>query len=215
MFTNNVNALPVTESDRRVCVIQNPATPRSPEYYTQLYATLRDREFLASVWALFRTRDLSRYNPGAIARITAAKERMAEDSRTEEQRIAIAFVRAAPFDCILAPDLAEVLVPSDTLHESKKERHLRISAVTRVLQDIGICTADRKLYVEGQPRNVWILRDVDSWRSASAAKLHEAVELTRAELQKHNWKVVTALEAWTRSEPAITAPNKPDFDPGS
>jgi hypothetical protein len=224
MFTNAVNALPISEKERRTYVAQCPATPRAADYYKRLYATLHDRDFLAAVWTWLATRDLSRYNPGERAPLTAAKERMAEDNRTDEQQRAVDFARAAPFEVILSTDLIEMLAPVVTMaaptpggkrttkvvdvRESGKERATRINAITRALQDIEVCTANRKIFIEGKPTRVWILRNADSWRGASAAKLREAVEQTRRELALHGWKIVLAMEAWKPDdEPSLAAPN--------
>lgn len=77
IFSNHRSALALNETDRRVNVVLNEAEPLTPEYYTRLYAALKDSSFIAGVAKLLSDRDLSEFNPGAHAVRNAAKETVA------------------------------------------------------------------------------------------------------------------------------------------
>jgi hypothetical protein len=211
MFTNSPNALPLAESDRRVYVARCPSTPRPPEYYDQLYGLLKDQKFLAAVWKFFKSRDLAKYNPGARAPLTESKLEMAESNRTAEQQDAVTFMHTAPFDVIYAPDLYAILAPERSEGFEDKDRPRRIAAITQALMSAGAATAHRKLWhsevikVNGsrqvtKPQRVWILRNVDLWREATAARLKEGIEHTRALLDQHEWGLDKVLAAWSKDE---------------
>src|SRR4029077_20549000 len=109
MFTNRDDALPLAETDRRVYVTRCVDEPRPPAYYTTLYGKLNDAGFLAAVWQILRTRDITRFNPGPRAPLNQIKLQMIASGRTEEQQTAVEFVKACPHDVIAATDLMRVL----------------------------------------------------------------------------------------------------------
>jgi hypothetical protein len=211
MFTNSPNALPLAENDRRVYVARCPSTPKSAEYYKALYGQLADKQFLAAVWKLLKARDISSYNPGARAPLSASKLEMAEGNRTIEQQDAVTFMRTAPFDVILAPDLDHILAPP--MVDQEKERGRQLAAIRQALQGAGAATATHKLKVREtigkngssetlKPVRVWILKNVDQWREATTAKLKKGIEEARTELKRTdiNWSLSKALAAWSKDE---------------
>jgi Family of unknown function (DUF5906) len=217
MFTNSTAALPITEKDRRIYAVRCTSTVRTPDYYKQLYKRLSDRQFLAAVWKLLKTRDLRNYNPGAVAPLTNTKLEMAEDGRTSGQQAAVEFARLAPFDVIHAPDLYKMVVV-DRDHEPEKDRQNRLAAITNALRDVGVTPATRKMRpVEkipggeeyGRPSRVWILRNPDQWRDATTEMLRIEVTQAREELEKHRWKLDAALGAW--SEDPTTDPTESGY----
>lgn len=77
IFSNHkADALPIDQNDRRIIVIENPSHRLEPDYYSQLYALLPNPNFIASVRHLLDTTDISSFNPGAIAPMNEAKQRM-------------------------------------------------------------------------------------------------------------------------------------------
>jgi hypothetical protein len=200
MFTNRSDALPLSESDRRLYVVRCAHAPRAPDYYSKLYRLLDEKQFLAAVWHALAMRDLTNYNPGLIAPLTEAKLQMIEAGRTPEQQRAVDFLRAAPFDVIAASDLSALLTPLGDGESAKDQQH-RHAAMLAVLRELGVQTYPKKLWMVGKtPTRAWILRDQDKWRNTGAALVREAAIAAGDELNKHSRLIDRCLAAWEAPE---------------
>jgi primase-polymerase (primpol)-like protein len=91
LFSNHLDALPLDGMDRRVRVIRNPETPRSPETYTKLYAALSDCRFIASVYEYLRTYSIEGFNAGEIAPLNSAKADIIAAGQTQLEQLVCEF----------------------------------------------------------------------------------------------------------------------------
>ena len=197
MFTNRDDALPLSETDRRVYAVRCAETPRSSAYYASLYGHLKDRQFLAAVWTWLRSRNLSKFNPGMRAPLNSMKEQMIEAGRTEEQQIAVDLVRACPHAVVGAADLMKALVPVPVHgHENAGARRTRTSAITAVLKDIGKQALPEKIKIAGEMTRLWVLRDASTWISAGTAKRGHAARAAHEDFKAHHWRPAALLQHW-------------------
>lgn len=77
-MTNNDAAVSLENGERRYLVVRTDAMPRSEEYYTTLYARLKDRTDMAAVAYSLFARDVSKYDGRGKAPLTSAKEDMVD-----------------------------------------------------------------------------------------------------------------------------------------
>jgi primase-polymerase (primpol)-like protein len=64
VFSNNWDALPIEQNDRRWNFAENPSKPQSPTYYERIYDQIRRDEFIAAVWAHLSTLPLDVFKVG-------------------------------------------------------------------------------------------------------------------------------------------------------
>lgn len=91
LFSNHYDALPLDSMDRRVIVIRNPETPRTPETYTRLYAALSDMRFIASVFEYLRTYSLEGFSAGTMAPLNEAKALVIGAGQTHVEKMVCEF----------------------------------------------------------------------------------------------------------------------------
>jgi hypothetical protein len=173
LFSNHEAALPLAENDRRVVVLENPAARQSPDYYAKLYRLLNEPGLGASLAEAFRRRDISRFNPGEIAPMNAAKARTIRAGRSE--------MEAAIRD--LAADW-----PSDCITSGSLQLAVQFALGGRIGSTQGTCVAaglvkyDGRVKVAGSAAHVWILRNPSKWAGARPAEV--AAEVLRGEDQE-------------------------------
>ena len=195
MFTNSDNALPLSETDRRVYAVRCADQPRDAAYYSRLYGALDDDGFLAAVWTFLATRDISRFNPGRRAPLNQIKRQLIAAGRTEVQQDAVELVRASPHDIIGSTDLMQALVPQEN-NESTRDHDQRVKAVTAVLKDIGAQTHPRKIKVAGQTTRAWMLRNAVEWSGATPAKLSAAARAAHDDFVRCGFNADALLDEW-------------------
>ena len=194
MFTNRDDALPLSETDRRVYVIRCADQPREPAYYVAMYALIEDNVFLAAVWKMLATRDISRFNPGRRAPLNEIKRQMIAAGRTDEQQTAVELVQACPYDVVAATDLMRVLVP-EIDGERYAEHKARIAAVAMAMRETGAQTHGSKIWL-GASTRVWILRHAAEWASATPAALKEEAEKARQDIIAEHYLPDSLIELW-------------------
>lgn len=200
MFTNRDDALPLSETDRRVYAVRCADTQRSAAYYSQLYARLADRQFLAAVWHALASRNLSLFNPGRRAPLTQMKQQMISAGRSDEQQTAVEFVQACPFDVVAADDLMQTLVP-DFQDERHAEHKARQNAVGAVLREVGCQTYPKKVKVEtgSNSTRVWILRNAARFAVAPSSEVVGIAKAARQMIRGSSYSASVLIEAWTDS----------------
>lgn len=96
-MTNELNALPIEESDRRfwVCGPSEPGyQPKNPGYYDKFVHWIEQKENQSAVLHDMLHRDISKFNPGRIPFKTKLKEIMRSASRNPEEK-ALYFIRSS------------------------------------------------------------------------------------------------------------------------
>jgi len=166
-FSNHLNALPLTSTDRRSRVVRHSAPPRSPDEYRRLYGALADPEFANAVGCFLRERDISQFNPGERPPLTEAKAAAVSASRSLVSKYADILVSTWPSDVATNADIALAL--------SDGSSFVFTNAMRRALEELGCESIDRPLKIDGQARRCWIVRAVSRWRDQEPAALTREV----------------------------------------
>lgn len=173
VFSNHRSALALNETDRRFNVVIREGTPRDAEYYRRLYAALKAPGFIAGVAHTLRTRDLSEFNPGAHAVMTAAKEAVVAASRSEADEVLVDVVKYWPADVIHSSALGELMTGQLGGKITPAHRH--------ALERRGIRVRKNPVRVGNMTARVAILRNPEQWEGADAYLI--AAELARGPQQ--------------------------------
>jgi primase-polymerase (primpol)-like protein len=160
VFSNHRSALALNETDRRFNVVIREGTPRDADYYRGLYAALKDPGFIAGVAHTLRTRDLSDFNPGAHAVMTAAKEAVVAANRSEADETLIELVKYWPADVIHSSTLGELI--TGQMGGKVTRGHLH------ALERRGIRGRKKPVWVGNSTCRVSILRNPERWEGADA-----------------------------------------------
>lgn len=80
--TNHIDAVPVPEGDRRVCVLRN-GDPREPAYWDRLHAWMAIPANVAAFYRWLGTIDVSSYSPFASPPVFEDKLRMSDANRSD------------------------------------------------------------------------------------------------------------------------------------
>lgn len=195
MFTNSDDALPLSETDRRVYVVRCADTPRDAAYYAALYGRLGNQDFLAAVWHLLKSRDIGKFNPGRRAPLNEMKVQLINAGRTEEQQTAVEFVRACPYEIVGSNDLMEILAPRNH-EEPKREHDARTKAVAAVLKDIGCQTYGKKVKVNHKAMRIWMLRNPARWSAAAVAQISREAESAHLGFAADKFLVDLLMARW-------------------
>jgi len=173
MFSNHDAALPLAENDRRVIVIENPTKPREPSYYRALYALLDDPLFIASVARALAEVDISTFDPGERAPMTAAKRAVITAGRSDVVQALADVATAWPSACITAADLKS---------EVSEITGISVDKLGRIAAHAGL--AGLRAYpgtvlIGKKNTRIWLLRDVGAWSDAPRELVREEVERGR------------------------------------
>lgn len=211
MASNHEDAVPISESERRIYAVRGPTQPRfypdkrkSEAFYSRMYQLADDRQFLAAVWTWFIERNITEtradgvppFNLGTRPPLNEMKRAMIDAGRTEEQRHALELARACPYDIICSTDLMELAAPPDWrqvdrgfgLHEWERrettgQRNSRTRPIVSALREKAISTHHKSIKFKGQQRHVWILRNKEAWADASPDKLRQEALKVRRDLE--------------------------------
>ncbi|HTT41329.1 MAG TPA: DUF5906 domain-containing protein, partial [Burkholderiales bacterium] len=195
MFTNRDDALPLSETDRRVYVVRCVDAPRSADYYSHLYRQKESPELLAAVWQLLRSRDLAGFNPGQRAPLNEMKQQMIASGRTDEQQLAVDFAKACPYQVVASNDLMTTLAPP-LEHERPPERKARTNAITAALREIGAQTHAKKVRIDRYPDRVWIFREPLKWSVATPALLKAEADRAHLDITAGRCHAESIMARW-------------------
>jgi hypothetical protein len=170
MFSNHEAALPLTESDRRVVVIQNPTDRRDADYYARLYGMLDAPGLGDAIGHALGLRNISRFNPGEIAPMNEAKQRAIRAGRSEIEQAVRVLAEEWPSECITAGRLGL---------EVNTALGGRVSSTQGAGVAAGLVKYVSRVKVAGTAHHVWILRDHAKWSGALPAAV--AAEVKRGE----------------------------------
>jgi hypothetical protein len=203
MLTNRDDALPLSETDRRVYAVRCVDKPRKPKYYSRLYARLKDEQFLAAVWTALSERDLSAFNPGRRPPLNEMKQQIINAGRSSEQQTAVDLVKACPHPVVSAKDLMNALVrPFE--HESPRDRKGRALAVIAALKDIGKQALQKKVRIDDSVTRIWVLKDPADWVNASTSQLADMAKKARHEFKLLEWDADALIARWAKANKVKT-----------
>ena len=153
-------------------MVRNDRPKKSLEYYSALYAAIRDPQFIAGVAQYLAQRDISSFNPGEHPKLTAAKREMVGASRTDVDDKIEELIATHPKDVITNNEVARIL--SDPLRpfEAKLTGHFQ-----NALERAGVRAYGKTVQMGDKKVRVRILRDFHFWKDATSDQIQ--VELSR------------------------------------
>lgn len=157
MLSNHDSALPLAEHDRRVIVLANPVDRMSPDYYTRLYQMLYANGLGDALAWWAQGRDISAFNPGALAPMNKAKERSIRAGRSELEQAVRDVAEEWPSDVITSAELQRAV--SDAL--GGHAWNIQSAGVSA-----GLVKYKGRVKVAGVAAHVWILRRPERWADA-------------------------------------------------
>jgi hypothetical protein len=167
MLSNYLSALPLADNDRRVIVIENPNQPRPADYYTRIYKMLDDPGFGDAIGLWFAMRDISKFNAGDRAPMNDAKARAIRAGRTEREQAVRDIAADWPCDLIRADRM---------LFELENTTGEKLKSAQGFVVEAGLEKLDKKRpIIDGKKRQIWIIRNREKWREASAEEIRAEV----------------------------------------
>jgi hypothetical protein len=177
IFSKSLAALPIEDEDRRFYVVQCDQNPKSADYYNELYRLRDDPAFIASVAEYLIKRDITQFNAGQRAPMTAAKSELLQRTRSEEERVLRDIVSRWPVDIITSAELHN-LIDDQRLTGASFRYALGRAKIVRV----GEWRANAEGYPARPKVTAYAIRNHGLWKGANTARLREECERkTRAE----------------------------------
>jgi phage/plasmid primase-like uncharacterized protein len=194
LFSNHSTALPLDDGDRRFDVASCDEQPRPAAYYAELYGALHDPALGPSVREWLRRRDISRFNPGAMPPLSAAKRRMIELSKSDTDRAVDAIVRLWPSDLIMASVLRAACGAGGASDGDRSARAAAAASAMRslrhALERAGVVKLEGRMVrpflrrpdrsrqateALGATEAVYAIRNAEIWREAPSLSLREEI----------------------------------------
>jgi hypothetical protein len=173
LFSNHIDAVPIQDNDRRVEVVICHESPKSEEYYIQLYSMLDDPDFINSVGLWLRQRDITGFNPGSPAKLSADKALVLRGQKSEEALTIEDLIETYPSDVISNTRLAQKLDPYSLSQSLKPNQN-------GLLKRYGLIAA--QVRADGKPIRVKILRNPLKWAGPDVTPDELRAELQRGEV---------------------------------
>jgi Bifunctional DNA primase/polymerase, N-terminal/Family of unknown function (DUF5906) len=206
MFSNHSTALPLTEGDRRFWVVRNDRPKKSDEYYSALYAALRDPRFIAGVAQFLAQRDIRSFNPGEHPKMTAAKREMVGTSKTDVDDKIEELIATHPRDVITNNELARILSDQPGQFGAKLSGH-HLNALERT----GVRLHKNPIWVEGKAVKVRILRDFHYWIDRSNEEIKSELNRQTAAEGNSFAKFVAKLYAEEDPQVQLQSPEEDEY----
>ncbi len=146
--SNHFDAMPFDNSDRRVIVIENPTTPKEPEWYEYLHKLMDDNNFISSIQHYLFTFDISNFKPGERAPMNEAKIKALECMETDAEKAIKQFISQWP---------AELATVSDLRAFIDENEEIKSRAMGHLIQKYGMKTA-KKIKVGTKSETLLIVR---------------------------------------------------------
>ncbi|MEL7546822.1 MAG: DUF5906 domain-containing protein [Pseudomonadota bacterium] len=154
LLSNHADALPFEQNDRRIIVIKNPDTPKDQSYFANLYAKAKQPKFIASVYELLRTYDISTFNAGDRALMNEAKLEALHSMASETDKLVKEFAEEWPGDICGRRDIkryvANELGPVD----------INEAALTHAIRRAGLISTGVRVNRGSSKDRVIIVRNV-------------------------------------------------------
>ena len=173
MFSNHDSALYLDERDRRFCVVRNPDTPKSADYYAEMYRRCDDPGFIASVRKLLAERDISTFNPGKLPAVNQAKADVIAAGRSDIDQAMLELAAWWPGEVVTATDIRRFVFPG--VDDDEREARRESGALRHAAGRAGMRPLDRRIRIGGKLERVWTLRNPDTWAIAKPGKVASAI----------------------------------------
>lgn len=158
MFSNHTGALPLNEDDRRWWIVSHDGRAKDGDYYTRLYGSLSDPQFIASVAELLGRRDLSSFRPGQRPPMNSAKAELVAFSQSDDDAKLKDLAASWPLDIIMAFELDAVL----------GEYALTRSGVRHALDRAGLRKIGKIKFFDRKAQGVYTIRNHLNWSAKTA-----------------------------------------------
>ena len=158
MLSNHLDAIPFDSTDRRAIIIENPLTPKAPEYYARLYAMLDDPLFSASIRKTLEEFSIADFNPGEHAPVNAAKQKALKSMLTDVERACQQFRDDCEHDLASRADIEWLASNGGYGKREVNPYHL-----TRAIEAAGMANPHRQITLAGARLYVVVVRNHDIW----------------------------------------------------
>jgi hypothetical protein len=171
IFSNSTAALPLEDEDRRFNVVQFDGEPEDAGYYKRLYTLADDPAFIASVMQYLLRRDISGFNAGDRAAMTAAKVELLNRTRSEDEQTLRAIAERWPVD----------IITSRELHTQLGESRITGPALGHALDRSGIVRVGewKEVPSDGigrQKVTAYAVRNHAHWKTATTVLLRREID---------------------------------------
>jgi hypothetical protein len=175
MFSNHLAAIPIDEKDRRIEVVVMQDRPQDGAYYKRLYGVMNRVAFINDLALFLGERDLSGFEPGARARQSEAKSRVAMQSESEPKEYARALADQWPADVVPSRIFHLTLDPDGQGRQPRSAK--------AIASELGFVPLGRAIKVGGKAMRVIAVRNADLW--AAAAGINICLEVQKGPYE-HN-----------------------------
>ena len=123
MFSNYRDALPFSNADRRIVVIDNPVKRKPAAYYKKLYGLIDDKNFIGSVRKYLESLDIADFNPGEHAPMNEAKVKALEVMTSDTDRAVCAFKEECTTDLVSMRSIRKYVESCDAFTNNQHLNH--------------------------------------------------------------------------------------------
>lgn len=160
VFSNNWDALPIEQNDRRWNFVENPTKAQSGAYYNHLYDIKNRDKFIAAVWAHLSTLSLEGFNIGERPIENAARKRVLSSLASELEHTLAEFksrwtAKVADLEKIEA--FVKYKMPTQTINRHTLERD--ISKSKMVICEKRVTKKNVRLVILSEDLNEQQIRD--------------------------------------------------------
>lgn len=165
LMTNHVDALVLTEEDRRINVFSGPDFYQSQEYYKELYDWL-DTDGLSQLHQYLMSLHLSDFNYTRNME-TEARSKMIESNRNDTERLFWDFMESPRYPALTQEQIIKEML--NLCEGDPFEQDINRSQLTKLLQEHA--EGPHRMRIEGKIRRVW-----DVAKTRDDKKMKESVE---------------------------------------
>jgi hypothetical protein len=139
-FSNNWDALPIEQNDRRWNFVENPTTPKSTEHYQDMYDQTLNAHFIAAVWAHLTTVSLAGFNVGERPIENDARNKILSSLASEEELAIKEFKERWPAQVARWSKVEQFVrdrMPGKSINQTALKRNLAKANMIYVSERVG------------------------------------------------------------------------------
>ena len=163
IFSNHIAAMPLADHDRRFVVVQNPSTPKSQDYYENLYSLMYDPIFIASVRRILIERVITSNLQGR-APATQAKDRVIEATRSPMDSALMEIKGFWPSELIRSSVCIKIVMHLMGINKDDLSE-IQIGSLTYAYRRCGFVRLDKKIRNGKKVERIYALRNSEKWNS--------------------------------------------------
>lgn len=189
VLSNHADAINLPEGDRRFCVITNPDTAQSQEYYDELYGSIDEEA--GAIYHYLMTRDVSAFQ-SKMPPVTQGKIDMIDMGRSPAEEVKEMIVEGHWSDLTTQAMLMSEVVRCARIVGDEKLASSPGPVTRHIWKELGSLRPGKKngcrIRVEGAVREVRALRNYDHWLQEICEQNLESVSkaLTKHVIKNEN-----------------------------